>query len=347
MKTSLQTGPTASVAMQVNAYRTRVMELNGVTPDIDGMFNVTPAVEQKLEDKVRESADFLKKINIIGVRDLKGEKVGIDVTGPIASRTDTESKDRQTQSYLDLSEREYECKKTEFDTHIKWNTLDTWSAFSDFQKRITGAVTRQIARDRLMIGFNGESAAAETDKAANPLLQDVNIGWLKHIETARPQSFLDSVKIGTHAEADFKNLDAALYAARHELLSPWHRNDTDLVAIMGSGMIVDKNIAAISSNEAPTERAALQTLLANQLIGTLPASFVPFFPSKSVLITTYDNLSIYYQRGSRRRHIKDNPKRDRLEDYQTVNEAYVVEDYDKCAVLSGVLSRNAANDAWV
>lgn len=346
MKKTLLNAAAATVAMQVNAYRTRVMELNGVTPDIDGMFNVTPAVEQKLEDKVRENADFLKKINVVGVRDLKGEKVGIDVTGPIASRTNTDNNDRQTKSYLELSEREYECKKTEFDTHIKWNTLDSWSAFPDFQKRITNAVTRQIARDRLMIGFNGETAAAETDKTTNPLLQDVNIGWLKHIETARPEAFLDAVKIGDHAEADFANLDAALYAARHELLAPWHRNDTDLVAITGSGMIVDKNIAAISSHEAPKDRLALQTLIANQLIGTLPTAFVPFFPSKSVLITTYDNLSIYYQRGSRRRHIKDNPKRDRLEDFQTVNEAYVVEDFDKCAVISGVLSRNAENTAW-
>ena len=31
-----------------------------------------------------------------------------------------------------------------------------------------------------------------------------------------------------------------------------------------------------------------------------------------------------------------NPKRDRIEDYQSVNEAYVIEDYGKCALIDGI-----------
>ena len=331
---------TTSVSALIHAYKTRVMELNGVAPDIDGQFNVTPAIEQKLENKIRENADFLGRINIVGVRDLVGDKVSIDVTGPIAGRTNTDENDRQTQDNLALDERRYQCEKTEFDTHIKWNTLDTWSSQPDFQKRITAAVTRQIARDRMTIGFNGIEAAAVTNKAENPLLEDVNIGWLEHIKTARPEAHMENLQIGQGG--DFKNLDAAVYAARHELLAPWHRNDTSLVAIMGSGLLVDKNVAAIEAHDAPTERAALQTLMLKNLIGTLQPAIVPFFPADAILITTYENLSIYYQKGTRRRHIKDNPKRDRLEDYQTVNEAYVVEDYDKCALLTGIQNLAAA-----
>ena len=60
------------------------------------------------------------------------------------------------------------------------------------------------------------------------------------------------------------------------------------------------------------------------------------------MITSFKNLSVYYQRQSRRRYIKNNPKRDRLEDYQSVNEAYVVEDYDKACVITGIVNQNAA-----
>lgn len=343
-KTKLNTN---SVAMMARAYKARVMELNGVTPDVEGAFAVDPSIEQKLEDKIRENADFLGEINVVGVPDLEGDKVGLDVAGPIAKRTNTDANDRQTTDNLSLADSRYRCEKTEYDTHIKWSTLDAWRKFPDFQKRITSGVTRQIARDRLMVGFNGESADAETDRVANPLLQDVNIGWLKHVETRRPAASLDGIKIGAGAGADFKNLDAAVYAARHELVAPWHRNDTALNAIMGSGLIVDKNIAAIESHEAPSERVALQTLVANQLVGTLKTKFVPFFPERAIFITSPDNLSIYYQEGSRRRHIKDNPKRDRLEDYQTLNEAYVVEDLDRCALISGVLLWDEVGQSWI
>ena len=36
---------------------------------------------------------------------------------------------------------------------------------------------------------------------------------------------------------------------------------------------------------------------------------------------------MYWQRGSRRRHIEENAKRKRIENYESSNDAYVVEDY--------------------
>ncbi len=334
-----------STAAMIHAYRSRVMELNGISADVQGRFNVVPEIEQKLEARIREQADFLGQINVIGVRDLEGDKVGLDVSGPIASRTNTDNNDRATTDNTNLDDRRYRCEKTNFDTHIPWAKLDTWSRQPNFQKLISDGVTKQIARDRLMIGFNGTTAAAQTDLNANPLLQDVNIGWLHHIATDKPAATLIDVKVGTQSGSDFKNVDAAIYAARHELIAPWNRNATDLVAITGSGVIVDKNLSLMQAHDEPTERAALQTLISNQMIGTLKPEFVPYFPEKSVLITSYKNLSIYFQEGSRRRHIKDNPKRDRLEDFQSVNEAYVVEDLDKCAFVS-ILQYNAGTSAW-
>ncbi len=52
--------------------------------------------------------------------------------------------------------------------------------------------------------------------------------------------------------------------------------------------------------------------------------------------TSLDNLSIYYQEGARRRQIVDNPKRDRIENFESSNDAYVVENYGKAALIENI-----------
>lgn len=69
--------------------------------------------------------------------------------------------------------------KTDYDTTIGYAQLDAWAKFPDFQTRIRDAIVTRQGLDRIMVGFNGTSAAPNTDRNANPLLQDVNIGWLE------------------------------------------------------------------------------------------------------------------------------------------------------------------------
>jgi hypothetical protein len=54
------------------------------------------------------------------------------------------------------------------------------------------------------------------------------------------------------------------------------------------------------------------------------------------LITIPANLSIYYQTGGRRRTIIDNPKKDRIENFESSNDAYVVEDFGAACLLDNV-----------
>jgi hypothetical protein len=44
-----------------------------------------------------------------------------------------------------------------------------------------------------MIGFNGVKREKTSDRVANPLLQDVNIGWLEKIRQEKPVQVLDKV----------------------------------------------------------------------------------------------------------------------------------------------------------
>ncbi|KFA31091.1 P2 family phage major capsid protein, partial [Xanthomonas vasicola] len=89
--------------------------------------------------------------------------------------------------------------------------------FPDFQARLRDAIVKRQALDRLQIGFNGTHAAADTDRTAFPLLEDVNIGWMQQYRTNAAQRVLASGKtagkmvIGASDGTDYRNLDALVF----------------------------------------------------------------------------------------------------------------------------------------
>lgn len=324
-----------------NALLTRLSQLNNV-PSAREQFAVDPSVQQTLETKIQESSEFLSKVNIMGVKEMQGDKLGLGVSGPIASRTNTDANDRVPRSVETLDSTGYECKKTNYDTFIKYATLDAWAKFPDFQTRVRDLIVKRQALDRIMIGFNGTSAAAVTNLAANPLLQDVNIGWLQHIRTKAPARVLDdgavagTIKVGG-AGADYKNLDALVYDAYQTLLDPWFRTDSTLIALVGNDLLHDKLFPLVSEPDAPSEILAADIVRSQRRLGGLQAVTVPFFPPGKVLITRFDNLSLYWQESARRRSIVDNAKRDRIENFESSNDAYVVEDFGLVALIENIV----------
>lgn len=310
---------------------------------------IAPTVEQTLEKRIQEQSSLLQKVNVRGVRDLKGEKLGLSAGKRVASRTNTEQNDRQTKYIGDLDGRGYELYKTDFDTHLGYNILDEYSAYPDFETMYRDKVMEQIANDRVVIGWYGVSAEPESDIGANPMLQDMNRGWLQAIREDKPTNLMGTaaapVKIG--AGGTYPTLDAAVFDIRHKLLDPWNRTRNDLVLILGSHLYHTYHLQMISENLAATERNAREQWIAKNTIAGLPVVQEEFFPERGVLITTYQNLSIYYQRDRRRRTIVDNAKRDRIEDYQSVNEGYIVEDYGLiCGLDSPHVLLPDGNGGW-
>ncbi len=312
-------------------------------------YAVSPSVQQKLESKIQESAEFLTAVNIVPVTELKGQKLRLGVTGPIASRVDTSaagSTGRQTRDPGGLEPQNYECVKINYDTHINYSTLDTWAKFPDFQARLRAQTVRQQALDRITIGFNGTHAAPTTDVTANPLLQDVARGWLEAIREDAPQramehGALDTAKIyvdgpGHDAgHADYANLDALVYDMVM-LLDPWAREDTRLRVVLGRGLMHDKYLPILNTNQKPIDVLAGQTIVAQRRVGGFPAVTVPFFPENGILLTTLENLSVYYQEGARRSLTEDRPKFDRVETFESSNDAYVVENYGYSAFAENI-----------
>ncbi|WP_298402698.1 phage major capsid protein, P2 family [Janthinobacterium sp.] len=323
-------------------YETRLGQLND-TDNVAKTFSVTPSVQQKLETKMQESSEFLSKVNIIGVTEQEGEKLGLGVSGPIASRTNTKDKERKTRDLSTLDGTKYRCEQTNFDTHLNYAKLDAWAKFPDFQSRVANAILTRQALDRIVIGFNGVKAMADTDLDANPLLQDVNKGWLQHLRELAPERVLGLVAngmpgkviIGDVDGADYANLDAAVTDAVN-LLDPWYQEDTNLVAIVGRKLLNDKYFPLVNTKQAPTETLAADIIISQKRIGGLPAARVPFFPDNAILITRFDNLSIYFQEGARRRRVEDVPKRDRIENYESSNDAYVIEDLGLAALVENI-----------
>lgn len=310
-------------------YTARLAQLNDTTI-VTSFFSVAPTVQQKLENKIQESSDFLKSINVIGVTELEGEKVGIGISGPIAGRTNTDKTDRKTRDLTAMDSKGYRCEKTNFDTHIKYVTLDAWAKFNDFQQRIANAILARQALDRMMIGFNGRAVAADTDIEKNPLLQDVNKGWLQHYREQAPERVMhegkkDSGKVIVGAGGDYENLDAVVYDAI-TLLDPWYQKDAGLVVIVSRNLMHDKYFPLVNTKQAPTETLAADIVISQKRIGGLQAITVPFFPDNTILITRLDNLSIYWQESGRRRRVVDKAERDRIENYESSNDAYVIED---------------------
>lgn len=335
------------VRAALNAYFSQIAALNGVVDgDVSKLFNVTPAVQQTLENKIQESTEFLKRINIIGVRDQEGEKVSLSTNKPIAGRTNTDNKDRQTRDVLALENSRYRCVQTNFDTHITYKTIDAWAAHPDFQVRLMNHINTEIALNRIMIGFNGTHVAEDTNLDTYPLLQDVNIGWLQSIRDKAPQRNLkqsgsEENKVFVGEAGEYKNYDALVMDAVSNLLDPWYRNSTDLVAIVGQNLLDDKYFPVINKVQPNSEHLAGQVIVSQKRIGGINAVQVPYFPDNTILVTKFENLSLYWQRGSARRAIIDNPRRDRIENFMSSNDSYVVEDFGCAALIDNITKKEA------
>ncbi|MDG6881043.1 phage major capsid protein, P2 family [Phocoenobacter uteri] len=311
-------------------------------------YSIDPSVQQKLEKEVLLKSDFLKRINIVPVTELKGETLRLGVASTIASRTDTSvgSAVRVPENIMGMEQQDYECFQTNFDTFISFAQLDTWAKFPDFGKRIGDLKAKRIALDRIMIGWNGTQAAKTTNRTSNPLLQDVNKGWLQLIRENAAESVLTqdktkdgkiivNVNKGDKNTAEYKTLDGLVYAATSDLIAEEFQDETNLVAIMSRDLLTDKYFP-LQNDPTATEKLAGDTIISQKRVGGLPAVTVPYFPKKTILITSLDNLSIYYQDGKMRRLWKEHAEANRYEDFMSSNEAYVVENYKAVALIENI-----------
>lgn len=332
------------------------------TANVHRQFNIDPTVEQRLEDLQTESVEFLNAINIYGVRDLKGQTIGMGANNFVGSRTSAANLPRKPKYVGRMQDKAFELFDTEFDTMLPWALIDAWSKFPDFSVRYSRAVATAIGLTRITVGWHGESAAAQTNLVANPNGEDLNIGWLHKLRLERPDHVMGRVLAGdgtaTGAAAPilvgngqaYQNVDALAYDLISGMPS-WARTSTEHVVMVSADLVDEKYFPMVNRALSPTIDGSKATsdeqvgtiIKSQKQIGGRPAWIVPNFPEGTLFISPPKNLSIYWQEGSRRRYIKDEPENKRgLVDYNSVNEGYVIED-DDFAVMAENITFEAAD----
>lgn len=325
---------------QLDDYTKRLHETVGT--EQGKQFAVTPAAVQKLFEKaVEDGSPFLGKINSnVAVTEQVGDRIGLFISGLVAGRTDTSgTAERQARSLHSLEKFGYSLKQTNADVALKYRIIDQWKHVSNgkFAELYASAIRMAIANDRLRIGWYGTSAAETTDPVANPLGQDVNIGWFQKIRNDAAEQ-IDDAEITIGASGDYANLDSMVRALK-DSIDPVFRNDPRLRVLIGSNLAsVAENKFYEAAGDKPTEKRSLDGGRLLDTYGGLPSEVPPYFPEDAVMITFHSNLSIYRQEGAWRRTIMDNPKKDQIEDFNSFNEDYIVEEYRAVAVATNVVA---------
>lgn len=321
------------------ANTAKAFDVPAGNPQAGQNYAATPTVAQSIYNKIIEDGNsFLSSISVLPVTELKGEKVGMSLSGRVTSRTDTSGNGERIPKHLDQTDAKgYELFPTEFDVALKYAKIDMWAKFPDFAARYMGLVRQAIGNDMLQVGWTGTSVAADTDLVANPLLQDVNKGWLQLIRefNGGSQYLLGAAGSVTLGGASFKNLDVLAKAAK-EMLPVYFRERDDLVLLVGSDVLSYQDDTYFELNgNTPTEKAALSGRI-TRAYASLPTVVPPFFPQSALLITPLSNVSIYYQDSSVRRLHKDKPEKNEVQDFNSVNQGYVVEEEEMTAFIEGI-----------
>ncbi|MFA0113582.1 phage major capsid protein, P2 family [Vibrio sp. 10N.261.46.E11] len=336
---------------KLSAYVKAVAAQNDVD-DATEKFNVSPNGTQRIIAAIRESNWFLEKINIISVKNQKGESIGLGVTGMIASRTDTSGAGKRTpKDHSSMGAMPYMCEQVNFDTAVRYVKLDAWSHHKNFNTLLSKATREQIDANKITIGWYGESVADNTDASANPNGEDVNKGWFQAMRDHNTARLIKQgktpgeVRIGPGG--DFINLDLAVLETKN-LQHDACENDSNNIAIIGSDLLAyDKAKFYEAHGNTPSEKGKIQELQVIGTYGGLPAVKVPGFPPTGIMVTSYDNLSIYIQEGSIRRSTgKKNDEKDQIENFESMNMAYVIEELGKAAAIEFKNVKLWINDAW-
>lgn len=326
-----------------------IAKANGIQPEqVSRNFTVSPAAVQTMYDKIALSTELLKKINLVGKKEQKGEIIGLS-TGLVASNTDTTQKgvQREPTSIHNLDGREYLLEKTNFDVALRYDDIDGWAHLTDFPVRVNGKVAESIGLSLITVGMNGLKREKTTNATQYPMLQDVAKGWLQKIREDKPENVMgwatgavgttkQEVQYGNGA-SEYKNLDAVVMDCMNNLIDERFADRDDFVVLASRRTVGDKYVNLINAaGEKATESEAAARLNKERTLGGLPVMFVSNMPVDTLLITPLKNLSIYYQISGERRRVVDKPEKDQLESYQSKNIDFIVEDYGAAVLVDNL-----------
>ncbi|MEC4728838.1 phage major capsid protein, P2 family [Shewanella sp. D64] len=309
-------------------------------------FSVDAPKETKLRSAIMEENSFLKRVSMVDVLQIAGQAVTVGSDKLSTGR----GVDRFAGTTPELDAYEYKLSVVDSVVYITWARLAEWAnvgSQKEFEKKLWAYFTQQIGNDMLRVAWNGLHAAKITDPIKYPNGEDVNEGWHARIKRVAPAQIVGAQLDDADAEvyfdpdatrdangvlqSDYNTLDAMASDLINNTLAPEFRDAPDLVVLVGRDLIAAAQYRLYSQADKPTEHNAAQQL--DKSIAGRVAYVVPYFPGKRMVVTTLKNLAIYTQKGTRRRKLKDNDDKGRVESFLWRMEGNMVEEPTKYAAF--------------
>ncbi|EJT8815441.1 P2 family phage major capsid protein, partial [Escherichia coli] len=165
MKNSTREKYDAWCLLQASQNKLNSSKLDGIS------FSLTPSASQTIVDKMQESADLLKQINILEVDEQEEESIGL-TSVPLSSTNNSTTEARQPVQGCTAETDRYRCEQVNTDTYVSYEKLDQWAGLDNFFGHMESQIYRRQALDVILTGIYGTHHAAKSDITANPLLQD-------------------------------------------------------------------------------------------------------------------------------------------------------------------------------
>lgn len=320
------------------------------TSDQKGSFNVEP---EQIPDElalIRQTDEFLSRINLVPVKLESESVIGLGSGKLIAARVDTaHGGERQPRRMKPTVDMKYQCQQVNFDTQITFGSLDAFAHYPDFNDQLEREIRKHINLDMIRLGFFGKAVADDSDYETNPNGEDVASGWIQKLRENRPDSMLTkadaNILIG--AGGDYETVNDAVIAVKSKI-APHYRDVNNLVVLLGSDLVsydqanfYQKQVDA----HQPVNQIELRQI--KESYGAMPAFMPSCFPARGIMVTSFDNLSIYFLINSLRRTFGNrNDRANCIDNFESVSIDYIIEHLDKAAAIDFELVQLKQGEIW-
>lgn len=296
--------------------------------------------EITLNRDMQDFSPFLQLVNVMPRKQQKGGSLMVVNQGRVTKTNDTAAgQERRLNEAKDSKLNEYEMVKAHSDYRLHDDDIDAMSEFENWSDMYRASFMEAMGNDRIIIGWHGEEHVATSNLTAKPLLQDVNIGWLKLLKTRATAQVVTGgaepgvIKIGKKINGgDYENLDHLVQDLYQGI--PLHKRTPGMTALIAESLMGGaEGIYFQKEGNTPSEKSRIKEKAITGMYGGLEAMPAPFMPQTSVVITglkrngqQYANLSIYWQRDSWRRSVEYKASLESSIDWNKRHEAYHIED---------------------
>ncbi|MGE6980737.1 phage major capsid protein, P2 family [Kluyvera intermedia] len=294
-------------------------------------FSLTDPQETSLRMALLEAVEFLNMITCADVDQLSGQVISVGASALHTGRNESGRFMRR----VGVDGNDYKLVETDSCAALRWDLLSVWANAgreeNEFFNLVQTFSNQAFALDMLRIGFNGTSVAKTTDPTANPMGEDVNIGWHARMKAFNGGNQIITDPIVLDDKGDYRGLDAMASDLINTKIPAQFRNDPRLVVLVGADLVAAEQYRLYQAADRPSEKIAAQML--GSTIAGRKAIIPPFMPGKRMVVTPLSNLHIYTQRNTRQRKAEFVEDRKQYENKYLRNEGYAVEEPELYAAI--------------